>query len=238
MPRPISCDKERISFNLARLKKGGLTFEIVVEPNDAIAYKQGKNIDIKDILKSEKIFSDAYKGLLASETEMNSLFGSLDPITVAQKILKDGEIQLTVEFRDKLREKKKKKITYLIHKNAMDPQTKLPHPLIRIENAFEEAKIKIDEFKTAEEQVEDAVKKLRPIIPIKIEQSKLKLTVPPQFAHQSYGIIKKFGDIKQETWGSDGALVIKVEMPAGFQAEFMEKINNLTHGGADIELLE
>ena len=238
MPRPISCDKERVSFNLARLKKGGSVFEVVIEPNSAISFKQGKHSDIKEVLMSEKVFSDAYKGLLAPEGVTNSIFGSTDPLKVAEKIIKEGEIQLTVEFRDKLREEKKKKIIYLIHRNAIDPQTKLPHPVSRIENAFEEAKCKVSEFKAAEEQIDEIIKKLRVILPIRTQKVKMRITIPSNFAHQSYGIVKRFCDVKQETWGSDGALVVKVEMPAGLQEEFMDKLNNLTHGGAVIDIVE
>ena len=60
-------DHEKVSFNLARLKKGGEHFEIVVDPDLAVSFKEGQDIPIKDILKGEKIFSDAKKGQLASE---------------------------------------------------------------------------------------------------------------------------------------------------------------------------
>ncbi|MFC1741478.1 ribosome assembly factor SBDS [Nanoarchaeota archaeon] len=235
--RPISMDQERVSFNLAKLKKGGQKFEIVVDPDNAIAYRKGIDIDIKDVLRGEKIFSDAKKGVLAPESDMKSLFNSSDPLKVADIILKQGEIQLTTEYRDKLREQKKKRVIALIHRNAMDPKTRLPHPIARLENAFEQANCKIDEFKTAEEQVGDIVKALRVQLPIKIEQIQLQIDIPPQFAHQAYGVLKRMGDIKQETWGNDGSLVVKLQIPAGLQEDVMGKMNSMTHGGVDIKLL-
>ena len=234
--RPISMDQERVSFNLARLKKGGKNFEVVVDPDNAIAYKRGTKIDIKEVLKGEKVFFDAKKGVFAAENEMKSLFNSSDPIKVAETILKEGEIQLTTEYRDKLREEKKKRILYLIQRNAADPKTKLPHPMTRIENAFEQAKCKIDEFKTAEEQIDEVIKKLREILPLRIEQVLLQIDVPPQFAHQAYGLIKRMGTIKKEAWGNDGALIVKLELPAGMQEEIMSKLNSMTHGGVDIKV--
>ncbi len=236
--QPISCDKERVSFNLARLKKGGQVFEIVVNPDEAISYKKGAELDLNDVLRGKEVFSDAKKGVLAPESSMKTLFGSADAFKVADIILKDGEIQLTTEYREKLREQKKKRILALIQRNAMDPKTKLPHPLTRIENAFEQAKCHIDEFKSAEEQVDDVIKAMRAILPIKIEQLLMKIDMPPQYAHQSYGILKVIGEIKQETWGSDGGLVVKLEIPAGLQEELMNKLNNLSHGGVDIQVVE
>ena len=55
----------------------------------------------------------------------------------------------------------------MIHANGIDPKTNLPHPLQRIENALEEANVKIDEHKSEEKQVEEIVRKLQPILPIK-----------------------------------------------------------------------
>ncbi|MFH1063497.1 MAG: ribosome assembly factor SBDS [Candidatus Woesearchaeota archaeon] len=235
--KPISMDQERVSFNLAKLRKGGHTFEVVIDPDNAIAYKKGSAVDIKEVLKGEKIFFDAKKGVFASEADMKALFNSSDPLKVANIILKEGEIQLTTEYRDKLRADKRKRVIAIIHRNAMDPKTKLPHPLVRLENAFEQAKCKIDEFKSAEEQVGDVVKALRSLLPLKIEQVLLQITIPPQYAHQAYGALKRMGDIKQETWGSDGSIVVKFQIPAGLQEEVMEKMNSMTHGGVDINLL-
>ncbi|HII72532.1 TPA: ribosome assembly factor SBDS, partial [Candidatus Woesearchaeota archaeon] len=205
--KPISMDQERVSFNLARLKKGGQVFEIVINPDEAIAYKMKGVGDLNDVLRGKEIFSDAKKGVLAPETSMKSLFGGSDPFKVAEIIIKEGEIQLTTEYREKLREQKKNRILALIQRNAIDPKTKLPHPLTRIENAFEQAKCRIDEFRTAEEQVDNVIKSLRTILPLKIEQLVLKIDLPPQFAHQAYGIVKRLGEIKSESWGSDGGLI-------------------------------
>jgi len=235
--RPMSMDKERVSFNLSRLKKGGKNFEVVVDPDNAIAFKKGNEIDIHDVLKGEHVFTDAKKGVFAPENDMKSLFNSSDPIKVAEIILKTGEIQLTTEYRDKLREEKKKRIIGLIQRNAADPKTMLPHPLTRIENAFEQVKCKIDEMKSAEEQVDEVVKALRTVLPIKIDQVLMQLHVPPQYAHQAYGVIKRGGGIKQETWGNDGSLVVKIEIPAGMQDEVTGKLNEMTHGGVDIKIL-
>ena len=187
MAKPISMDQERVSFNLSRLKKAGNVFEIVINPDEAIAYKHKKeDIDLKDVLRGEKIFANAKQGQLASDVEMKSLFGTDDPLRVADIILKEGEIQLTKEYRDKLREEKRKRIIFMIHRNAIDPKTKLPHPVTRIENAFNEARIHVDEFSSAEEQLDDVVKNLRPILPISIQKMRLKIHLPGQFAHQAY----------------------------------------------------
>jgi ribosome maturation protein SDO1 len=234
--KPISYDKERVSFNLARLKKGGKEFEVVVEPDNAIAFKKGSSMDIREVLRGEHIFSDAKKGVLASDNDMKAIFNTDDPLKVALIILKEGEIQLTTEYREKLREDKKKHILYIIQRNAIDPTTKLPHPMTRIENAFEQIKFKVDEFKNAEEQVDDVVKHMMVVMPIRLEQIILQIDVPSQHAHQAYGVLKKIGTIKKDAWGSDGSLSLELQIPAGLQEEVMEKLNSMTHGGVDVHI--
>ena len=166
-------EHERVKFNLARLKKGGMNFEVAVDPDLAISFRNGKDISIKDIIKSEKIFNDVKKGVLAPEHTMVQVFNTDNALKVAKILLQEGEIQLTEEYRKKLREDKRKKIIEIIHKGAIDPKTKLPHPPQRIENAMEEAKVHLDDFKSAEDQINAVVKALRPILPISFETSSM-----------------------------------------------------------------
>ncbi|MBU0535863.1 MAG: ribosome assembly factor SBDS [Nanoarchaeota archaeon] len=231
-------DKERVSFNLAKLKKGGDNFEIAVDPDLAIDYKNGKSIDVKDVVRSEKIFADVKKGVFAPELKMKELFKTADTLEVAAVILKEGEIQLTEEYREKQKEIKRKKIVSIINKNAIDPTTKLPHPVLRIENAMEEAKVKIDMFKTAESQVEDIVKKLRPIMPIRFEKKRIHIKFPAEYAGKAYGILSGFAKPEKEEWKNDGSFECIVEIPAGMEPDLYDKLNNTTRGNVETKVIE
>ena len=145
MSRPISMDKEKVQFNLARLKKNGMNWELVINPDLAIDFKQGKEISITDVLKSEDIFVDAKKGMLAPANSFSSTFNTENKLKIAEIIIKEGEIHLTPEHRKAITDQKRKRIVNIIHINSVDPKTHIPHPITRIENAMEVAKIKIDE---------------------------------------------------------------------------------------------
>ncbi len=225
--------KEKFHVTIARLKKGGRNFEINIDPDLAIAYRQGKNIDVTDILKSEDIYEDVKDGLRTSEQAMKSIFGTDDPIKVAEIILKQGEIQLTKKFKDKIREEKRKKIIELIHTNGVDPRTNLVHPVQRIENAIEEAKIKIDENLSPEEQVQDIVKKLQAVLPIKMERKEIFLKIPPQHAPKCINVIRQHATVKMENWTTDGHYTCTIEMPAGMVEELFDKLNHMTHGSVE-----
>ena len=222
----ISIDKAVV----AKYKKNGKEFEVLVDCEKAIAFKNGKLHDIKEVLAAEYIYKDAHKGSHASEHEMEKFFDTDDVLRVAAIIVKEGNIQLTKDYRNKLREDKKKRIIDLIRMNAVDSKTGLPHPLIRIQNAMEEIRVNVDEFKSAEDQLQDVVSKLSEVIPIKFEVKRYEIIVPAKFAGSAYSILKKHGKFINESWGNDGSLRVVMDIAPGLVEEFFDSLNKLTHG--------
>lgn len=231
-------DREKLHINVARLEKAGHKFEIVVDPDLAVEFRQNKELDIRDILKSEKIFSDAHKGMVASEHLMEQVLGTRDTIEAAKIIIDKGQVQLTSEHRERMREEKRKRIIDSIHRNGVDPKTHLPHPLTRIENAFKEARIKIDENRTSEDQIQEVLKELRIILPIKFEVKEISVVITPEYAAKSYSIVKSFGTILKEDWLANGAWSVVLELPGGLETDFYDKINSLTHGNVETKVLK
>ncbi len=223
---------------IARLKTHGQNFEILVDCSNALALREGKTFDMRDVLAAMKIFSDAKKGMEASENAMKQIFGTGDVEEVAKTIIHRGEIQLTQEYREKLREEKRKQIITIIHRNGVDPKTHLPHPPQRIENAFIEAKFHVDEFKSVHEQVQEALKKLRPILPIKFEVKEIAIKIPPEYAPKCYTIVKTFGTLLREEWQSNGYWVAVVELPGGIENDFYDKLNKICHGNVESKVLK
>lgn len=231
-------DHERVHFNLARLNKGGKRFEVAIEPDAAIAFKKGDAIEIHDVIRSEHIFADVKKGLRAEETAMQALFNTADVHAVAHKILTEGELQLTEDYRTKLRNEKHQKLVELICRNAIDPKTNLPHPPQRIENALQDAKIRLDEYKSAEEQLDKVVEKLKPLIPIRIEMKRIEITVPNPHAPKAHGVIAPFAKPQRESWNNDGSYTCTVEIPAGLELALYDKLNSFTRGAVRTKIVK
>ena len=137
----VDVDKAQI----AKIKKNGQNFEILIDSNLAIAFKSNPNNDIKEILAAEKIFADAKKGMDSSPIALKQAFGTDDPLEVAKEIILKGDVPLTAEYKQELRDVKRKQIINMIHRNAVDPKTHIPHPPGRIEAAMDEAKVHIDD---------------------------------------------------------------------------------------------
>ena len=238
MPGKMTVSKwiKKEHHNLARLKKAGECFEVSINPEKAIEMKKGKEISIDDALNSKKIFYDVRKGLAVSDDALEKVFKTHNIDEIARKIIKEGEISLTSEFREKIRENKRKQIITMIVRDALNPNTKLPHPAARIEAAMGEARIKIDEYKTAEEQIEGIIKKLRPIIPIKIEKERVEVKIPSRYASNAYPVAKGFGKVKTQKWDSDGSWQGIMEVAPGMLQDMIDKLNHITHGGIEINI--
>jgi ribosome maturation protein SDO1 len=225
-------------YTIARLTHEGERFEILVNPDKALAYRLGKTASISEALVSDTIFTDANKGTKPSEEKLRKAFGTTDPLKIAQVIVKKGVLQLTTEQRKQLIEDKRKQIIALMSRQCVDPRTNLPHPPLRIEQAMRQIHYSIDPFKEAEEQAKDVIKLLREILPLKTEQVQVALRIPPQYASKAYGTVKGFGTIKREEWRSDGSWQAVVEMPAGLYGPFLEKIGEVTRGSAEAKLVK
>ncbi len=221
---------------IARYRVKNINFEILVDCDKALEFKEG-NASLDDALVTNSVFSDVKKGEHAKEADLMSAFKTSDYRHISEQIIKHGEIQLTAEHRNKMREEVRKKIVNMIHRNAIDSKTGLPHPPQRIELAMEQAKVRVDEFKKAEEQLHEIVEKLRPILPIKFEVRELAVKIPAKYTSQSYHILKGYGKILRDEWQNDGSLVCLIELPSGLSEEFEDALNKLTHGEVDMKLI-
>lgn len=221
---------------IAKLEREGKKFEILVDCDTALEMRKGKQISLSDVVATDAVYKDIKKGDKASEHDLQAVFKTTDIDEICKEIIVRGHIQLTREHLAREREERKKQIIALIHRNAVDPKTGLPHPPQRIEMVLNEAKVHIDENKKAEEQIEKILDKLKPLIPIKFEKKKVEAIIPARFAAQCYHIIKSYGEHKEE-WGNDGSLRVQIELPAGIVDEFFGKLNSICHGEVGSKLL-
>jgi ribosome maturation protein SDO1 len=223
-------------YTVARMTKDNEHFEVLVKPEKALDFRMGKIAGITEVLAAETIFSDANKGTKASEENLHKVFGTTDSLKIAETILTKGILQLTTEQRRKMIEDKRKQIVDFISRQSVDPKTNLPHPPTRIENAMEQVRYSIDPFKPVEEQAKDIVKLLRVILPLKMEQITIGVTVPAEYSARAYGGIKGFGSIKHEEWRANGSWYGVFELPAGMYAPFLEKLGQLTKGTGEAKI--
>jgi ribosome maturation protein SDO1 len=251
-------------YIIGKIEKSGRRFEMLLDPEQAWEAKKfireeiqkrlknsneksrlsvdeilnSNKIDLELIFESFTVFEDLRRGKKATDGDMEAVFDTTEGRRIAAQILIDGEMHWTKTQREEERSKKMKQIITIISKNAINPQNNKPHPYQRIEKAIEESNVKIDLMRNAEEQVDDVVKGIRSVIPIRMEQVEMAIKLPSAFTAKGYNIVAQLAQIKNEEWQSDGSWVSVVSLPAGLQMELIDKLNKLTHGRVQIKFLK
>lgn len=211
----------------------GAKFEILVNQEEADKYRRNRAYDFLKVLFVHEIFKDTRTGERASLKDIKNSFGTTDVIEVAKRIFDNGKIQLTTEQVRKMKEAKWKEIVNIITKLSKDPRINAPHTHQRIEMAMKEAKVNIDPMKSADEQYLKVIEKIREIIPISLEAKELVLKIPLAFTGRIYGVLREMCKIRKEEWTSD-FLYLQVEIPAGMEADLLEKLNRICPGEFEV----
>jgi ribosome maturation protein SDO1 len=217
---------------IARIKKGGKQFEVLVDSDMAYDLKSGKIVSLQRMLAVNHVYTDSKKGDQAGPSDLQKIFGTSDVEKIAEEIVKHGEIQLTTDYKRKKVEEKRKQIIAFIARNAMDPRSKLPHPPERIQNAMEQARVQIDAFRSAEQQVDDVLKAIRSILPISIEEVSLIAEIPAQYTANIQRVMREYGAFTEQWLGN--SMIIKITIPAGLKEKFYNHVNHITEGNAKI----
>ena len=222
---------------VARLESHGEKFELLVDPDLAVRFRQGEPVDLEDMVAALAVFENSSRGTRASEESLNKVFHTTEFPAVATRIIQKGEIHLTADQRRHMIEEKRRQVITFIARNAVNPQTGLPHPPQRIEMAMDEARVNIDLYKSVDEQVKDTMKALRPLLPIRFEEARIAVRIPPDFASKAYGEIQPVAQIEKDEWQKDGSWICVVRIPAGIQGDFYDLINRITRGQGEVRLL-
>lgn len=222
---------------IARLDSHGKHFEIMVHPERALDVRKGKDIPIDDLVAYREVYEDAEKGKKVSNEELNKIFGTNDFEEIAYEIIRNGDVQITTEQKKKMRQEKKKEIASRIARRAVNPQTNNPHPQKRILNAMDETGVHVDAMKDVSDQINDVIDKIRPVLPISIEEIKIAVRVPPKYAGKASGNLREIGKIKKEEWKNDGSWMAVIKMPAGLQNDFYDQVNSITKGEAETKIV-
>ena len=208
---------------IARLERGGSRYEILVDPELAQQWKKNPgSVNMEDVLAVEEIWSDSRQGDRPNESDLVKSFETNDTLECAAKILEKGSIQLTTQQRKEMTEEKRKKIINAIATTATDPKTKSPHPRTRIENALTESRFSVDPFLSVERQVEDAIKVLRPLIPLQFVMAKIAFRIPGSDYGGALGVLRDL--VEKEEWLSNGDWACVVSCPGGMRHDLIEQV--------------
>lgn len=219
-----------MSQTTAKIRKGSNHYEVLVDMEEALKFKKGESDYLS--LEIDRVFTDAGRGDVASTAELETAFGTSNPLEVGKIIVKQGEVLVDQGHRDEEREKKVKQVVEFLTKNAIDPKTGNPHTSERIKNALEQAHVNIKNV-PIENQIQEIIEKISKEIPIKLETKRVRITIPAIQTGKVYGLVTQYKE--KEEWLNDGSLEVVVKIPAGLVMDFYDKLNSMTHGSAVTE---
>ena len=223
----------------ARLESHGARFEVLVDPDAALAIKRGEfDGDLEEVIAAEDVFENASRGDRPAESDVEDVFDTTEPLQIIPEVIQRGEIQITAEQRREIQERKRRQLINRIARNAINPQMDdAPHPPDRIESALEQTDFRIDPMQPVEPQVDDALDALRPVIPIRFEEVTMAVQIPAEHAGSAQAQIRSFGDLEREEWQADGSWIGVLTFPAGMRNDFYEVVNEHSSGEADTRLV-
>jgi ribosome maturation protein SDO1 len=222
-----------MSQTIAKIRKGSQHFEVLVDMDEALKFKKGESDYLS--LEIDKVFVNSERGDLASVSELETHFGTSNPLEVGKQIVKQGEVLVDQGHRDEEKEKRIKQVVEFLVRNAVDPKTGSPHTIERIKNALEQSHVNIKNV-PVENQISEIIEKISREIPIKLETKKVRIKIPAVQTGKVYGLISQYKE--KEDWLNDGSLEVVVKVPAGLLMDFYDKLNSMTHGSAITEELK
>ncbi len=223
---------------IARLSRNGHRFEIFVDPYKAWDYKHGKTeINFDEMFAMEEVYSDSAKGKLASEEVIKEVFQTTDFLTIAKKIIHDGDVQLTTSQRNEMLKRRESEIIYFITKNAHDPKDMTPIPPQRILNALESAKFKFSLSRKKDDELNEVMLVLKKAMPISMEKIVMSVEVTAQYSGKLMPVLHKY-EILEEKWLPSGGLFARVTLPIGLKSKLLTDLNNITHGSVIVNVLK
>ncbi len=217
----------KMAQTIAKVRKGSNHYEVLVDMDEALKFKKGESDYLS--LEIDRVFTNADRGDAASNDELETNFGTSDPLEVGKQIVKQGEVLVDQGHRNEEREKKVKQVVEFLTKNAVDPKTGNPHTSERIKNALEQSHVNIKNI-PVENQIQEIIEKISGEIPIKLETKRVKITIPAIQTGKVYGLVTQYKE--KEEWLNDGSLEVIVKVPAGLLMDFYDKLNSMTHGSA------
>lgn len=202
-------------------------FEVLVDFEKLKDFqKDSTNINVFDVLKSETIFKDQKKGLIASENTLKEIFKNLSKENILKEILLKGKCQIPTSYLNKLREEKKIQVINFICENTLNPQTKNKYTHSMIESQVNKIKYNFDPNKAFEIQAEQVLDLLKKIMPISEDKICLEIKIKPEFIGSFYGNFRKFAKVIKENYDKDSNLILEIQIRDSLKDKIIEMIKN------------
>jgi len=219
---------------IVRLKKGKQTFEVITNEGAVLKYRSGDTA-WDQVLVTDTIYKNCGKGDQANEEDIRTAFDMSDMKEVLKNIIEKGELQVSAAERKEAMDKKKKEIIVYLHRNYIDPKSKLPHPIVRLEQALENSKYRVDADGQVVKQSQELIKALLGKLSFAKSEMEGVLSISHAYSGACANIVHAMAEVKKEDYTAEGVRWEVGVSPGDFDA-FIAALNKSTKGDYDFKL--
>ena len=177
--------KKLTNICVVRYKRTGKRFEVAAYRNTVLAWRNGNQTDLDEVLQAHTIFSNLEKGDIAKSEDLIEAFGTDNEDVVCVEVLNKGEFQVSEEERQAHLEQLFKDVAARVTDMVVNPETLKPYPLSTIERYLRETlHFAPTDKKSAKQQALGVVRQLEQAadFPVMRAQMRLRLRVPDRTA--------------------------------------------------------
>jgi rRNA metabolism SBDS family protein len=194
-------------------KKDNQIFQVLVDYNKLLDFREKKEINIFDVLADTDIYIDTKKGLRQSEKLIKNIFKEKTEEEVLTEILEKGDCQVPTKYLNQQREKIKEKIVQYIIDNCINPQTNGKFTSSMIKTEIDKISFSFNPDMDFINQAEKIIKKLQLKFPIKIDLKSLLITIPAKYTNKFYNKnFRGLGKITKEFYDNYGSLKLHMDV--------------------------
>lgn len=118
----------------------------------------------------------------------------------------------------------------------MDPRSKTPHPVTRIENALDTLKFHAEPDLPLERQIAEIVKRLPDVMPVRRAEIEAVLIVPNAHVGQAAGVVPRFAKVARENYTEDGCRMEITLVPGDYDS-LVAELAKVTKGDFQLEVV-
>lgn len=144
-------------------------------------------------------------------------------------VIEKGELELSAAERKEALEKKRAEVVTYLHKYYTDPKAKTPHPIVRIENALDQVKFRVDPDLPSDKQAQEAAKKIMTILPLKKSEMGGTISLPHAHIGSASSILKKHARVLSENYTDIGCDYVVEFLPGDYQT-LLSELGKVTGG--------
>lgn len=148
---------------------------------------------------------------------------------ICKKVIEDGELELSAAERKEAVAKKRAEIVTYLHKYYTDPKAGTPHPLVRIENALDQVKFRIEADLPTDKQALEAAKKIMTILPLKKSEMGGTISLPHAHIGAAASVLKKHARVLGENYTDTGCDYVVEFLPGDYQT-LLSELGKVTGG--------